>query len=707
MRRLALVVGLSLAVLPAVSHATQLRWINGASNLTLTSASRCTLMVHTAASNPPLPAEWRLLWVTNNSASPALAVHSEVGSGPDTARVCSLGLAKSSAQLASNEVTAALCSPGSSSAAWARYVVDVPTGTNAKLQMVAYVPSATDPTAFSILRSPEATINGGLANSYPPAILHVTHTSPVYSHFFTVAGVNLANVVAATLEPTDGTAEIPLTITTANDSVLTCFGESGRTMPSCYLKLAAKSGAVGAIALAADPPLPPPDSPAALTHMRDPSLSVYPKDFSFFFIRGSVSAADKFHMFYIRQPHSTGDPTAAKGLGHMTSYDLTNWTFVDSTTLSPRANAWDNLSTWAPYIIAVGDTFYMYYTGVGRYTPTSHILQQIGIATSTNLDDATWTRISSPVLTVFLVPWASPDTAHFDGQQLRDPFVMAHPDSPGVWVMLYTAVRKDTAGIFAIGAARSTDLRHWRGYDQPLWNTDYLHNGGSPLVEAPHIFPHINAANAKSWWLFYSTNSTHAVSFQYDLQSSFTNVLTDSTQDATHWSLFNRFYNYLGSDAAFAAWDATEYLKADFYWRPHTAEYVAAYTGADISIGQMTWTSGSPADNFTLGDPTVAAPQPAVAAAQEVILAISELRPGAGVVKFRVSSPRAERMELSLVDVAGRRVCRLLEGPVAAGPWTIAWDGTNSEGSKVGSGIYFARLNWGKSSRTVRVPFLR
>jgi hypothetical protein len=179
MRRLALLVGFLLVMLPGVSEGTQLRWINGSTNLTLGSAARCTLMVHTSASNPPLPAEWRLLWVTKNTGAPSLAVHSEVGSGPDTARVCSVSLPTTSAQLAANEVTAGFCSPGSGSAAWARYVVDVPAGTYARLQAVTYVPSATDPAGFSILRSPEATINGGLPNSYPPAILHVTHTSQV------------------------------------------------------------------------------------------------------------------------------------------------------------------------------------------------------------------------------------------------------------------------------------------------------------------------------------------------------------------------------------------------------------------------------------------------------------------------------------------------------------------------------------------------
>lgn len=446
---------------------------------------------------------------------------------------------------------------------------------------------------------------------------------------------------------------------------------------------------------------------ATLSHMVDPNPNVYPKDFAFFFQRGSASRPDRFHLFYIRQPRSTSDPTAAKGLGHQTSTDLTNWTLVDSTILEPR-NAWDNLSVWAPSIIAVGDTFFMYYTGVGR-TPAGHTLQQIGLATSASLDDTTWTRISSPVFTVFQAPWASHDTSSYSGQQLRDPFVMQHPDSAGVWLMFFTAVSRAMDPNMVIGVARSTDLRTWRGYPQPLWNTDLFHNTfyppGSQIVEAPHLFEHDNALGARSWWLFYSA-SNDPVHFQSDLDPVLGGALSDSTQNAAHWSLESSLVHYLNDDPAFSSWNASEYVAANFYWRA-PAEYLAAYTGTDISIGEMSWIPGKLVDAFTCGGPSVTgvvAPEPQLPDAD---FAIEELAPGSGRVRLRLEFRAPTRARVTMMDVGGRRVRTLLDGPVGPGRTTVTWDGADASGLPVASGIYFARVSWSRGARVLRIPLLR
>lgn len=47
---------------------------------------------------------------------------------------------------------------------------------------------------------------------------------------------------------------------------------------------------------------------------------------------------------------------------------------------------------------------------------------------------------------------------------------------------------------------------------------------------------------------------------------------------------------------------------------------------------------------------------------------------------------------LEVYSVAGRLVATLYDGPLAPGSHTVVWDGRNSDGASLGSGVYFARL---------------
>jgi len=49
-------------------------------------------------------------------------------------------------------------------------------------------------------------------------------------------------------------------------------------------------------------------------------------------------------------------------------------------------------------------------------------------------------------------------------------------------------------------------------------------------------------------------------------------------------------------------------------------------------------------------------------------------------------------VRLTVYDMLGREVKRLADGELAAGSHSAVWDGTNSRGDKMPSGIYFYRL---------------
>jgi hypothetical protein len=72
--------------------------------------------------------------------------------------------------------------------------------------------------------------------------------------------------------------------------------------------------------------------------------------------------------------------------------------------------------------------------------------------------------------------------------------------------------------------------------------------------------------------------------------------------------------------------------------------------------------------------------------------------PSTGTTRFVVRLPRAGLVDLSLFDLAGRRVTTLVHGTEAAGERTVTWDATGAR-----SGLYFARLSVDGEVRTTRV----
>lgn len=60
--------------------------------------------------------------------------------------------------------------------------------------------------------------------------------------------------------------------------------------------------------------------------------------------------------------------------------------------------------------------------------------------------------------------------------------------------------------------------------------------------------------------------------------------------------------------------------------------------------------------------------------------------------EIRYSLPEGNKMRITIYDLAGRKVSTLVEGHREAGRYSIKWDGTDSFGREVGSGIYFCRL---------------
>jgi hypothetical protein len=74
---------------------------------------------------------------------------------------------------------------------------------------------------------------------------------------------------------------------------------------------------------------------------------------------------------------------------------------------------------------------------------------------------------------------------------------------------------------------------------------------------------------------------------------------------------------------------------------------------------------------------------------------------------IRFDLPAKGRVRLAVYDCAGREIACLLDGEREAGSNEASWDGRDSRGAAVGTGIYFYRLTAGKRALTKKMVLLK
>lgn len=80
--------------------------------------------------------------------------------------------------------------------------------------------------------------------------------------------------------------------------------------------------------------------------------------------------------------------------------------------------------------------------------------------------------------------------------------------------------------------------------------------------------------------------------------------------------------------------------------------------------------------------------------------------PGGGV-RFHLDVPRSGYLTVDVYSIAGRRVRRLVEGNVPSGAREVSWDGRDSEGRPVASGVYLYGVELNGERRTGKVVLWR
>jgi hypothetical protein len=68
---------------------------------------------------------------------------------------------------------------------------------------------------------------------------------------------------------------------------------------------------------------------------------------------------------------------------------------------------------------------------------------------------------------------------------------------------------------------------------------------------------------------------------------------------------------------------------------------------------------------------------------------------------------RAAKITLAIYDVSGKLLTKLIDAPMSPGSYSEEWNGLDSQGEPVASGIYFYRLTAGKQSLTRKMALLK
>lgn len=77
------------------------------------------------------------------------------------------------------------------------------------------------------------------------------------------------------------------------------------------------------------------------------------------------------------------------------------------------------------------------------------------------------------------------------------------------------------------------------------------------------------------------------------------------------------------------------------------------------------------------------------------------------VTKIRISLPYADHVEVAIFDIVGRKVATVTDDFYNAGSYVFQWQAEDNNGNPLPSGIYFARMQAGEFSDTIKMIYNR
>lgn len=705
------------AALPAPAAAISLVWSTGTAHLGFAQATRCTLVVQAGPGEASLPGDWVLRWTADHAG----VLKPQVDSSSTDASLAGVhdGAWRSTAEERAHVWTTTMQAPGSAFVTSARYVFDLPAGSSGKFEVVAN--GTLESGGSRIERSNVATFNGSVSAPLPPAIVSAVTDDHAGGVSVSLRGAGLGATSSLVVVGPDDRWRVPLQVSATDDSTVTATSSAALPLEDAALELRSESGAGSAASLLATAcgATAPLDSLFNYVLFADPVAGYSTKDFAFHQNITKTTHKRLYHLFYIRHKDSDG---SEPGLGHAWSADLRTWR-VDLAGLSPGiAGDWDSRSVWAPHIAVSGDSTYMFYAGVDQVS----FDQSIGYAATTDLDtcNTDWKRYRTPTWTVDTTKWAA--RRRLGGRQLRDPFVLPHPDSAGVFFLLFSqgdtnTVPSSTASLVGLARNRTVgSLQRW--LDLGFYRNTGIDSTGFALLEGPMLMH--DRASSTQWWMLFSNFNSECSQSPQASSIRFQRLDLGAAPWDTTSSLWRNprgapaLFSQLAPDSTVWGWNGTEHLKdlddrellAGFTAWGQPRGGVCGVGTQGIAISQMHWRAPGNTD-FVLRRPGAAAAVTAVdedgSAHAAVRMSMVEFRPRSGRVSWRleVSAPLMVRMDI--YDIMGRVSRTLLDGRLDPGTTTVTWDTSNSAGAQVRSGMYYAKLSFSGGVRLATVPIVR
>jgi hypothetical protein len=71
------------------------------------------------------------------------------------------------------------------------------------------------------------------------------------------------------------------------------------------------------------------------------------------------------------------------------------------------------------------------------------------------------------------------------------------------------------------------------------------------------------------------------------------------------------------------------------------------------------------------------------------------------------SLPVSDRVELSIYDITGRRIVRLIDGYRTAGEYTLEWNASDTHGNRLAGGVYLLQIQAGSYHKTVKMLYAK
>ena len=74
---------------------------------------------------------------------------------------------------------------------------------------------------------------------------------------------------------------------------------------------------------------------------------------------------------------------------------------------------------------------------------------------------------------------------------------------------------------------------------------------------------------------------------------------------------------------------------------------------------------------------------------------------------IKYTTPKSGNVEINIYDVGGNYICTLENNYLPAGTYEVQWDGRNSAGRVLSSGIYFYQVKFGNSNVVKKMQFIK